>query len=320
MSVVEAVIKFVGGLDYWVRLLVFVVWVLIGFAWIVLGYFALVRDTPNRFFSSGSDPHHTEEATPAITPERTVEVPRAAAPAPADSPQTPPPPSPSISILENAHIAGDVVFRSLPVAGGEDVQRVEVQVESDDGARAEVHVYLLFDRAAWAFKRVDSYVDQRPRTIDIDEFLDADVFAKSAPGYQALVCLGTESSFGDDAEGDRSDERARDLCLRVAGKPYINRETTSVFGVGLGQHSDTGARKQTAKERRERGAFIVGVKGLEGAYLDETRRNEMIAAVLQQDVLLNDETGRGFRLSNYERVANRESLRFIRVSWGTMRL
>lgn len=197
----------------------------------------------------------------------------------------------------------------INIAGGEAVRKDVYSVTGVNGS-AVIEIYLLFDRAAWAYGNTSEFVDKKNRSLSLSSFLDDQQFYDEASQYNAIVCLGLASAHSDAEESrglEISDERALHLCGLISKKRYIDLGKTKVFGLPLGYHKDKTATKGSRQERDQRGIVIIGVKSSSGDMEGRETKEIIISEILRSKRLNN------FDAENYSEVSASRPLRFLEI-------
>ncbi|MEL6827018.1 MAG: hypothetical protein AAFN91_12280 [Pseudomonadota bacterium] len=274
-------------------------------AWALLGW-GLLIGFPESSSSAPPEPRIEESEKPeVVTP-----------PEPESEPEPEPEPT-YVEVSSGVFVLDLVIVESLDIPEGTPVEVHKFDVKTDAGASGSVDVFLLFDRAVWRWGKSDQYIDTEKAATQIEDILDSSAFANEADMYDALVCLGTESSAGEPTN-QLAKQRALDVCNAVASRNFVDHDLTKVYGLPIGIHEESGAKRNSKAELRERGVIILGVKGAPGEHLSEDGRNRMVRTILEQDLFVNRDTLQGFKLSSYSRIQGGQPLEFVRVSYGAI--
>ena len=134
------------------------------------------------------------------------------------------------------------IVESLDIPEGTPVEVHKFDVKTDAGASGSGDVFLLFDRAVWRWGKSDQYIDTEKAATQIEDILDSSAFANEADMYDALVCLGTESSAGEPTN-QLAKQRALDVCNAVASRNFVDHDLTKVYGLPIGIHEESGAKR-----------------------------------------------------------------------------
>lgn len=263
-----------------------------------------------------------QEKQAAIKPEAAVQgwqpAVKEEAPAQAAGKAKAPALEPALSAAPAAqHFSGgfDIVSKStaaLPIPGGGPVEKQEFAVSTEHGGAAIVDAYVLSNRASWAIRRSDRFVDSSNRRTDLSAVLDSDAFAKAAAAYDAVICvgLGSRSTTLSPQEVMRLiDHRAVHLCGVLSRKPYVSANA-KLYGLPLGQHVDQAA-NMSETEKKQRSLIIIGIRSAKGDLADAAVQKKMISEIVRSDRIAN------FPLSSYSEAAPGKELRYIEVKGGS---
>lgn len=231
----------------------------------------------------------------------------------------PPKVQPSSFVMHDEHTGDRITVHKIAIEkliigdGQPPVIFEKLQAKTESGASADIEAYLLFDRASWVYGSKTEFVGPTNSPIDLASFLDSDAFSTKASDYDALICLGLESGHSKsdyESAHNITDIRATYLCGIISRKKYISLDKTKIFGLPLGRHKDTSAKKSTKEERKQRSVVIIGVKTPNGDLMDISKQQNVITNILKSESIEN------FRANEYSEVVQGASLRYIRIERG----
>ncbi len=238
--------------------------------------------------------------------------------APAEAAGKPEAPAQQPALSAARHVSGgfDIVSKSaavLPIPGGGPVEKQEFAVSTESGGAADVDAYVFSNRASWAVRRSDRFVDPSNRRTDLSAFLDSDAFAKAAGAYDAVICVGLGSrstTLSPQEVTGLIDRRAVHLCGVLSRKPYVSRNT-KLYGLPLGQNSDAAANLPET-EKKQRSLIIIGIRSAKGDLADAAVQKKLISELVRSDSIAN------LPLSSYSEAAPGKELRYIEIKGGNI--
>ncbi len=193
------------------------------------------------------------------------------------------------------------------------VKERSVQIQTDEGGKAQIKIYMLYDSAAWSYGSSSKLITHTNRSANLADFLDSPEFSRDVQSFDTLVCLGLASGVAKGNLADTialSDARAVTLCGLVSRKIEAMLKKTKVFGLPLGYHKNSKVKPNSLNERRQRSVVILGVQSLSGTLETETEQQRVISLILENDIV--DE----FRFSDYSEVSSGKSLRYLCIERG----
>jgi hypothetical protein len=196
-----------------------------------------------------------------------------------------------------------------------DVPKRKFEASTLGGDHAEIEVHVLYDRASWSISSSDSFSNKNG-IIDFNKFLDSKKFSSDVASYDAIVCLGLESSYWNQKEKaprtvDLSDSRAVSLCGMISRKDYYNKDKTRIFGLPLGYNLNSNVTFKSDEELRQRSIIIIGIRSGTGDLKSQGGEQRIICEMFKKNKIEN------FQAELYSEIKLKNPLRYIKIERDT---
>lgn len=195
--------------------------------------------------------------------------------------------------------------------------RVRVKLDSAIGKRADVEVYMLWDKASWQ-KGEASLTSEK----GFQKFLVSDVMAEAFDKAEFIGCVGLASNemkarlnlaTSDEKEaqlGKLTDRRASRLCEYVAEAARDLQSTAKFVGIGIGYNQEPPTNESNA-EVRQRASILVRVNRTSGPVLTKDDVRAVIGEIIRKVEI------QGFKPNAYSRVREKRPFCWVAIEQGT---